>query len=67
MDRHAERWPDLGWGDAGLPVATRKLLERAATGAEIDPAELNAVFAAAEAPDTKPVSYFSNAVGAQYK
>lgn len=45
----------LRLSDARLPVATRKLLERAAKGAEIDPAELNPVFAAAEALDTKLV------------
>lgn len=45
----------LRLGDAHLPVATGKLLERAAKGAEIDPAELNPVFAGAEALDTELV------------
>jgi hypothetical protein len=53
IEWHTATWLRYGWATPRLPEATQKILERAARGAVIDPAELNPVIAAAEALDTK--------------
>jgi hypothetical protein len=53
IEWHTSTWLRYGWATPRLPEATRKILERAAKGAAIDPAELNPVIAAAESLDTK--------------
>jgi hypothetical protein len=50
---HTEQWLRYGWATPRLPEATHKILEQAAKGIAIDPAELHPVMAAAEALDQK--------------
>jgi hypothetical protein len=52
IDWHTQQWRRYGWATPRLPEATQAILERAAKGGDVDPAELHPVIAAAEALDT---------------
>jgi hypothetical protein len=50
---HTATWLRYGWATPRLPAATRKILEQAANGGDVDPAVLAPVLAAAEALDDR--------------